>query len=310
MVDVRPIVFDDGRGRDVRTVAAPEGVALQMRLAGVTERFAALLLDLLFVGGAFLVLGLILLTMPRTLIESEAVWVLVTLLSFFVRSFYFAWFELKWRGASPGKRALGLRVVDRDGGPLRGDAVLARNLMREVELFLPLSLLLVLGVQAEERWVIWAALLWTGVLALLPVFNRDRLRAGDMVAGTWVIAAPKQALLPDVAAAPARPLLSIATPGEAAADYRFTERQLAIYGAYELQVLEDVLRRSGADSARVFEQVADRIRRKTGWQPADDQPVDARRFLQAFYRAQRARLERDLSFGKRRASKRDRPAGG
>ena len=43
------------------------------------------------------------------------------------------------RGATPGKRMLGLRVVARDGARLTGGAVIARNAMREIEVFLPLS---------------------------------------------------------------------------------------------------------------------------------------------------------------------------
>ena len=68
------------------------------------------------------------------------------LLSFALRSFYFIFFELRWQGATPGKRALGLRVIDRKGGRLKPEAVFARNLMREVEMFLPISLLWVIVV--------------------------------------------------------------------------------------------------------------------------------------------------------------------
>ena len=44
---------------------------------------------------------------------------------------------MRWRGITPGKRVFGLRVIDRGGGALRADAVIARNLMREIEVFLP-----------------------------------------------------------------------------------------------------------------------------------------------------------------------------
>ena len=67
-------------------------------------------------------------------------------ISFLLRSFYFTFFELRWKGATPGKRSLGLRVIDAHGGALSSDAVLVRNLTREVEVFLPLAALF----QAEQ----------------------------------------------------------------------------------------------------------------------------------------------------------------
>src|SRR5439155_3313446 len=70
------------------------------------------------------------------------------LLGFFVlRNCWFSLFEMGGRGATPGKRLLGLRVVARDGARLTGGAVIARNAMREIEIFLPLSFL---GDQAAE----------------------------------------------------------------------------------------------------------------------------------------------------------------
>ena len=61
---------------------------------------------------------------------------------FVVRNLYFIHFELSWRGATPGKRIVGIRVIDRRGGPLLPAAVIARNLTREVEIFIPLRVLI------------------------------------------------------------------------------------------------------------------------------------------------------------------------
>ena len=83
---------------------------------------------------------------------------------------------------------VGLRVVARDGARLTGAAVIARNAMREIEVFLPLSFL---GAQAAEgtadAFLTLFALLWSGIFLFFPLFNRDRLRVGDLVAGTWVV---------------------------------------------------------------------------------------------------------------------------
>ena len=59
-----------------------------------------------------------------------------------MRNLYFIHFELSWHGATPGKRIVGIRVVDRRGGPLLPAAVIARNLTREIEIFIPLGVLI------------------------------------------------------------------------------------------------------------------------------------------------------------------------
>ena len=108
--------------------------------------------------------------------------------SFILRNGWFSLFEMGSRGATPGKRLMGLRVVARDGARLTGAAVIARNAMREIEVFLPLSFL---GAQAAEgtadTFLVIFALVWSGIFLFFPLLNRDRLRVGDLVAGTWVV---------------------------------------------------------------------------------------------------------------------------
>ena len=81
----------------------------------------------------------------------------------------------------------------------------------------------------------------------------------------------------------------------------FTREQLDIYGIHELQVLERVLRQSheGTLDSTVLDDIAQRIRQKIGW-PADRAREPALPFLEAFYRAQRGRLEQQLLLGQRR----------
>ena len=125
---------------------------------------------------------------------------LVVLCSFAIRSFYFIAFELRWQGQTPGKRAMKIRVIDLSGGRLSADAVFARNLMRELELFLPISLMVSNQVSTSGLGNL-LTFLWLGIFVLLPFFNRDRMRAGDMIGGTWVVAAPASILLSDLASA-------------------------------------------------------------------------------------------------------------
>jgi hypothetical protein len=198
-------------------------------------------------------------------------------------------FELTPRGATLGKRALGLRVAARGGGALGFDAIFARNAMRELELFLPLSFLMVYA-REVGGWGALAGLVWCAIFVFFPFFNRDRLRVGDFVAGTWVIRAPRRALELDLAAV------------EKPTGITFTRAEIDVYGVKELSVLEDVLRRK--DEATMTA-VAARIRGKIKRTRAQIESDQA--FLEAYYLALRARLESRLLYGHRRRDKFDKP---
>ena len=273
-----------GTSRLLRELVTPEGVGLHLLLAEAGVRLGAFLLDLAFICGALVALTLFaVLAFAGTGFDLAAI---IWLLGFFVlRNFYFAFFELQPRAATPGKRILGIRVASRSGGRLTADMVLARNLVRELELFLPLGLLLAQGFDTS-----WQLLLlgigWTWIFLFFPLFNRDRLRVGDLLAGTWVVRTPRRRLLADLVAAPSA--------------LRFTPAQLAVYGIKELHVLEDVLRTPDPPTVAA---VATRIVAKIGWTRGAETEVE---FLNAYYAGLRGRLERGLLFGKRQKDKFDR----
>lgn len=289
-VQDRVAQFLEGTRRDRRDLVTPEGVKLPIEIATFAERATAFVLDLfLWLGASIvLVLGAALIAGPLAGAGEGGAALFVgalLLVTFILRNFYFIHFELAWRGATPGKRIVGLRVIDRGGGPLQPAAVIARNLTREIEAFLPLSLLMSLG--GATGAALWARLslgLWLLLFALLPLFNRDRLRAGDVIGGTLVVALPRRVLLADLVAS--------------GAAYPFSDRQLRAYGAFELQILEALLRRpAGFETTRLKREVADRIRRRIDWrEPVPDTGLD--RFLRDFYAAQRAWLEREQLFGR------------
>ena len=271
----------------LRLMVTPEGVGLHLRLAEASQRLWAFLLDAAIMCGILLAVTLLagVMLVGSGLNLAAAIW----LFGFFLlRNFYFALFELRPRGATPGKRLLGIRVAVRSGGRLTTDAVLARNLIRELELFLPLSLLGVHGTSADG-WLKLLGLGWAGIFLVFPLLNRDRLRVGDLLAGTWVVRMPRRRLLPDLAVA--------SGPGTA---FGFTGAQLAVYGIAELQVLESVLRTRNPDAMAA---VAARIASKIGF---NDGMGDSEVFLQGFYAALRGRLERGLLFGRRQKDKFDR----
>lgn len=270
-----------------RRIVTPEGIPLRIEVARAGDRAGGFLLDLLIQAAAILLLLLLVGIFTGFDDDWGAAFVLLGL--FLIRTFYFTWFEIRWQGRTPGKRAVGTRVMDAAGGPLRSEAVIVRNLMRELEVWIPVAFLFA----PEQVWPDapgWARILfsaWAFVFLLLPLFNRNRLRAGDMVAGTIVVVAPKAVLLPDLGAAAAERA------------HAFTEEQLSIYGIYELQVLEDLLRRTDPGRREAFEAVGTQIRKKIRWKG----DVKTERFLRDFYAALRARLERKMLLGKRKKDK-------
>ncbi|MBW0005395.1 MAG: RDD family protein [Hyphomicrobiales bacterium] len=276
------------RARSRRVIVSPEGVPLRVEIADIGERLAAFVLDMFFWLGASILFYLV---AAFLLLRGSTGGVAVTLclfLAFLLRNAYFAHFELAWQGSTPGKRICGLKAIDREGGPLTPAAVVARNLTREVEVFVPLGLMLSLSGGAAV-WETLSLLAWVLVISCLPLFNRDRLRAGDIIAGTMVIALPRHALASELA--------------RTDQDYRFTHAQLQAYGSFELQVLEELLRRpDSSETRRTLDDVASKICRRIGW--ADPVPhSQARRFLEAFYTAERDELERGQLFGRYRPHK-------
>ena len=280
----------DARKR--RSLVTPEGVDLSLKLADGGQRVAAFLVDLAIMVGTLIVFTLLCLAGAFAIgfQASEFVAVIWLLGFFLLRNFYFILMELGSRAATFGKRSVGIRVVARSGERLTADRVIARNLMREIEFYLPLSFLSYNAAEGtSEGWTALAGFLWAALFLFFPLFNRDRLRIGDLLAGTWVVSAPRQKLSIDQ--------LHDRPEGS---DYRFSEDQLDVYGVFELQTLEQVLRQDHPES---IGKVADTIRNKIGY---IGEPFFARDFLVAYYDQARGRMERGLLFGKRRAHKHDR----
>ncbi|HEU0134687.1 MAG TPA: RDD family protein [Allosphingosinicella sp.] len=267
-----------------RGFVTPEGVDLQLELGSAGARAGAFMLDSLMIV-TILILGT--LGLVYIALASKADWVAILwLLGFFVlRNGWFSLFEMGGRGATPGKRAMGLRVVARDGARLTGGAVIARNAMREIEVFLPLSFLVQQTAQGTaDLFLVLFALIWSGIFLFFPLFNRDRLRVGDLVAGTWVVRNVRTKLGTDL------------VRGEERTRRSFSDSALDLYGVYELQTLEDVLRNGRADAIATVARI---IREKAGIEDWGDD----REFLSDYYAALCARLERGLLVGRRRENK-------
>ena len=283
--------IDESR-RFSRSLVTPEGVDLGVRIATAGERAGAFIIDALIMLAVLIALVLVASFFRTDNFGAYDFMEIMLLVSFFVlRNFYFFMFETGARAATPGKRLMKIRVANRGGGLLKADAIFARNAMREVEVFLPLSFMVSNG-RSVDGLIVLAGFIWSAIFVFFPLFNRDRLRAGDIIAGTWVVQAPRKRLLADLAARNDK-----AAPVTA----RFSDEQLDTYGIKELHVLEDVLRTAKPEAEAL---VASRIRKKIGWTQAA-QETD-RAFLNEYYAALRKRLESRLLMGVRRADKHDR----
>lgn len=298
--------------RRARTHITPEGLALPITIASRAARAGALVLDVVIIIVSLLIFQTVMGWIAGGLIEGatldltgagngaiEFLVILFALVGFASWYGYFLVQELGPRGATLGKRIVGIRIAARGTARLTPEAVIARNLLRDIEIFYPLVALAVLLVMSSMGQDIgrlaWVAAGWFVLFLLFPFFNRDSLRAGDVIAGTWVVEAPRTKLA-----------AVLSTKGAAAAAgtsevtgvrYDFGEAELAVYGEKELQTLERMLRDSQPDALKAVHAA---ICRKIGWDPGAG---DERAFLEAFYAQLRAKLEGDMRFGKRKADK-------
>jgi uncharacterized RDD family membrane protein YckC len=167
------------------SVATPEGVTLEVTLAGVGSRFVAGLIDQVLRWSVLLALVTLLAILEEGIGEgfSAGGVVAIIIAVFFVQFGYDVLFEVLASGRTPGKRWTGLRVVKKGGTPVGFLASALRNILRIVD-SLPGFYLV-------------------GILSVMFTANNQRL--GDLAAGTIVVRQPRQttALPPPAAPAPA-----------------------------------------------------------------------------------------------------------
>ncbi|MGI4826762.1 MAG: RDD family protein [Janthinobacterium lividum] len=157
---------------DQLSIETPEQVALMFPVAGIGSRSVALLLDHLVQFGVVVVVGLILAVIAaamgtHTTQSLASKWFIagVIFLGFLLFWGYFALFEAFWRGQTPGKRVMNLRVIKDAGRQITLFESLARNLLRVAD-YLPSFYL-------------------AGAVTMLC--NKRNKRLGDLAAGTIVV---------------------------------------------------------------------------------------------------------------------------
>ena len=161
---------------DRLTVATPEGVELELALAGLGSRFIAggidLTLKLLLIAAlAALLLGVDALLAGDTGgggddSGSATLGVAIFLVAVFLITFFYdVLFETLGRGRTPGKRWTGLRVVRGEGHPVGVRTSVVRNVVRLVD-------------GPATGYLV-------GLVSILVTRRHQRL--GDLAAGTFVV---------------------------------------------------------------------------------------------------------------------------
>ena len=116
----------------LQSVELAEGVEIRLRMAGPMLRAGAYLIDFL-IRGAVLLVGGIVVSFAGIAIGGQVAGGVMLLAWFLMDWLYPVLFEAGRRGATPGKRALGLRVVQATGSPITLGQAVVRNFLRFID---------------------------------------------------------------------------------------------------------------------------------------------------------------------------------
>jgi uncharacterized RDD family membrane protein YckC len=208
-------------------VLTTEKVPITYRVAGLGARSLAWLVDLLLsallglIGACF---GMVLdVARPGLGAGVTILWVFAVFLGYSVL------FEWLWQGQTPGKRLLGVRVIEWRGTAVSFVASAVRNVVRMADV-LPLGY---------------------GLAFVVAACNRENRRLGDLAAGTLVVYVERQA----------KPILALHAGGDAdRARLSLWRQRLGTLGREQKQALLDLcLRRDQlrvGERARLFRTTA------------------------------------------------------
>jgi len=216
-------------------VEIPGGIHLEAQVVGPVARAFALAIDTVI--GGILIFLLTLAAIPLNMGGMGGGLFLITL--FVIEWLYPVLFEVLARGQTPGKKMLGIAVVNDDLSPVTLGTSLVRNLLRTVD-FLPLFYL-------------------AGLVTMLS--NRRFQRLGDLAAGTLVVSISKStrpAAVEDVP--PLAPATALSRSEQTAiVNFLQRSRQLSQPRQRELAaILEGITHEAGEDGV-------ERLQRNGAW---------------------------------------------
>lgn len=222
-------------------VITTEKVPFTYRVAGMGARFLAWLIDaslMSLIGFAGIAVGACVL---ERMLSGLGGAVLV-LWIFALSVLYFLVFEWLWAGQTPGKRALGIRVIQFRGTSISFFQAAARNLVRMVD----------------------ALPFFYGLGFVIAACNEKHLRLGDWAAGTLVVHVERKPRLVRALQGAAEEALPLSLP--------LVRQRLGQLTRPQKQVLLDLcLRRDQlriTDRAQLFRAVAEYIKEQLDLHPA------------------------------------------
>jgi uncharacterized RDD family membrane protein YckC len=212
----------DAKGKSVSwaeeiRIETPEQIDFDFEMAGPGSRAAAQLLDWI-VKFVWLALGGLATAIVMALIDTGSEFLryliagMMIMFGFIFFVGYDIYYEAFRQGQTPGKKYIGIRVIQEDGGPLTMRSAVIRNFMNIAD-FLP------------------AGYLIGGVLCLL---NRRGQRLGDMAAGSLVVREQEAVKVAAVA-----PVYHV----KENTSQQFTRDQLAAFTVQDKHVLESYFQR-------------------------------------------------------------------
>ena len=232
-------------------IDTPEQIQLEFPLAGIGSRFLAIALDtliqtVLYVAGSFALFagaGLAKYLPSFGWISENWAIALVIIFLFSVYWGYFAFFEIIWKGQTPGKRLTGIRVIHQSGRPINVYEAIGRNLMRAVD---------------------WLPGMYIVGIVCMMISSQNR-RLGDHVVGSVVVhdKRPEQ-IRPDWTTTP--PTAVESNPAIA----KITPEELVLIETY----LQRRLDLDAATRDMTAYKIAARISTKTGIQRDPSQSLD------------------------------------
>lgn len=213
------------------SLITPEGIRLRLTPAGPTTRAFAWAIDMAVWLGMVFAISIVAGLLSSLIGEGKATtgfYLIGLFISFWG---YPVLCEVYWRGATVGKRAMGIKVVRSDGLPVGWRESVLRNLLLVAD-FLP-------------------ALYVTGLVCMLTDTQFRRL--GDWVAGTQVIYTEKPSTRGVTNTTPPQPLPFPLTPQQQSALVDLFEREptLPIARLIELgSIAEPLTQRQGSESVK------------------------------------------------------------
>lgn len=183
-VSLTALIAETEKLDTLQSVELAEGVEIRLRMAGPLPRAGAYLIDLLIRSAVMAVAG-IAMAIAGVAIGGRIASGLMLLVWFLLDWLYPVFFECGKRGATPGKRAVGLKVVQATGSPITVGQAVVRNFLRFID-----------GMP-----------LFTYAFGMASCLATKRFqRLGDLAAGTVVIYSKTQAFPITAAPPPIAPM--------------------------------------------------------------------------------------------------------